>query len=295
MEHLLTEHLKVITQGITGKSGLFHTIQSHQYAPRFFGGVTPSKGGQKVEGFDVYNSVVEAKQATGAQASMVFVPPPFAKDALLEAIDAGMELVVCITEGIPVADMMEVKRFLEGSNTRLIGPNCPGIIRPNILKIGIMPGFIHKPGSVGIVSKSGTLTYEAVAQTSDLGLGQSLCVGIGGDPIIGTTFMDMLEFLEHDSATEIIVLIGEIGGDMEMQAAEYIKNHVTKPVVAFIAGQTAPKGKRMGHAGAIISGSTGSAAEKMAALADVGVAVVTSPGHIGSKVKEVADQHLKSL
>ena len=290
MEQILPDRIKVITQGITGKSGLFHTYQSHQYAPCFVGGVTPSKGGEEVKGFPVFNTVVEAKAETGANTSMVFVPPAFAKDALLEAIDAQIELIVCITEGIPVADMMVVKQALAQSSTRLIGPNCPGIIRPGHVKIGIMPGYIHQPGVVAILSKSGTLTYEAVAQTTAYGLGQSLCVGIGGDPIIGTTFMDLLGYLETDSSTQVIVLIGEIGGDMEIEAAAYIKEHVTKPVVGFIAGQTAPKGKRMGHAGAIVSGSSGSAAEKMAALELAGVKVVHSPADIGAQVKAVVDE-----
>lgn len=287
MAHILPENIKVITQGITGKSGLFHTQQSHEYAPCFVGGVTPGKGGTSVAGFDVFNSVAEAKHCTGANASMVFVPPAFAKDALLEAIAAGIELIVCITEGIPVADMMVVKGALKGSASRLIGPNCPGIIRPGQVKIGIMPGYIHQPGSVAILSKSGTLTYEAVAQTTHYGLGQSLCVGIGGDPIIGTTFMDLLAALETDPTTEVIVLIGEIGGDMEIEAAAYIKEHVTKPVVGFIAGQTAPKGKRMGHAGAIVSGGTGSAFEKITALAAAGVVIAQSPAEIGAQVKGV--------
>ena len=287
MNGLIPDNIQVITQGITGKSGLFHTIHSHKYAPRFVGGVTPAKGGKKVEGFDVFNSVKEAKDITGANASMVFVPPPFARDALLEAIEAEIELIVCITEGIPVADMMVVKKALAGSKSRLIGPNCPGIIKPGEFKIGIMPGYIHQPGCVAILSKSGTLTYEAVAQTTAHGHGQSLCVGIGGDPIIGTTFIDLLVHLEADALTKVIVLIGEIGGDMEIETAEYIKDHVTKPVVGFIAGQTAPKGKRMGHAGAIVSGASGGAREKMAALEKAGVNVAQSPADIGTKVNEV--------
>ena len=286
MQHILPRDIKIITQGITGKSGLFHTIHSHEYAPCFVGGVTPGKGGRTIENFPVFHSVLEAKQATGANASMVFVPPPFAKDALIEAIEAELDLIVCITEGIPIHDMLSVKKVLQTSSSRLIGPNCPGIIRPGVAKIGIMPGYIHKPGKVAILSKSGTLTYEAVAQTTAIGLGQSLCVGIGGDPIIGTTFIDLLDFLEQDVETEIIVIIGEIGGDLEIETADYIKQQISKPVVGFIAGQTAPKGKRMGHAGAIISGSSGSAEEKIAALEAAGVLVAHSPADIGKKVKE---------
>lgn len=279
---LLSENTKVITQGITGKSGLFHTKLSHEYAPRFVGGVTPGKGGQVVEGLPVFDTVVEAKEKTGANASMIFVPPPFAADAILEAIDAEIELIVCITEGIPVLDMVPVKKALERSNSRLIGPNCPGIITPGVCKIGIMPGHVHKPGKVGIISKSGTLTYEAVGQTSALGLGQSTCIGIGGDPIIGSNYIDLLPLFEKDPDTEAIVLIGEIGGDLEIKAAEFIKENITKPVIGFIAGQTAPKGKRMGHAGAIVSGSAGTAAEKMEALRAAGVHVVESPADIGA-------------
>ena len=284
---LLSENTKVITQGITGKSGLFHTKLSHEYAPRFVGGVTPGKGGQVVEGLPVFDTVVEAKEKTGANASMIFVPPPFAADAILEAIDAEIELIVCITEGIPVLDMVPVKKALERSNSRLIGPNCPGIITPGVCKIGIMPGHVHKPGKVGIISKSGTLTYEAVGQTSALGLGQSTCIGIGGDPIIGSNYIDLLPLFEKDPDTEAIVLIGEIGGDLEIKAAEFIKENITKPVVGFIAGQTAPKGKRMGHAGAIVSGSAGTAAEKMDALRAAGVHVVESPADIGATLVKV--------
>ncbi|MCY4443686.1 MAG: succinate--CoA ligase subunit alpha [Proteobacteria bacterium] len=287
MNLLVDENCRVITQGITGKSGLFHTVQSHDYAKRFVGGVTPGKGGQTIEGFSVFNTVMAAKASTGANASMVFVPPLFAKDALLEAIEAEIELIVCISEGIPVADMLIVKQALRGSKSRLIGPNCPGIIRPGVAKIGIMPGYIHKPGRVAIVSKSGTLTYEAVGQTTALGLGQSLCVGIGGDPIIGTDFLDVLPLLDADPGTEAIVMIGEIGGELEIEAAAYIKDHIHKPVVGFIAGQTAPKGKRMGHAGAIVSGSSGSAQEKIAALQKAGVVVAMSPADIGKVTAEV--------
>lgn len=285
MAILIDENTKVITQGITGKSGEFHTKLSHEYAPRFVGGVTPGKGGQKaVSDLPIFDSVYEAREKTGANASMIFVPPPFAADAILEAIDAEIELIICITEGIPVLDMVPVKKALDRSNSRLVGPNCPGVITPGKCKIGIMPGHIHKPGKAGIVSKSGTLTYEAVGQTTAAGIGQSSCVGIGGDPIIGTNFIDVLEMFERDPETEGIVLIGEIGGDAEIKAAQYIKENVKKPVAAFIAGQTAPKGKRMGHAGAIISGGAGTAAEKMAALKEAGCVVAETPAEIGSSL-----------
>lgn len=285
---LVNASTRVITQGITGKSGEFHTKLSHEYAPRFVGGVTPGKGGTRgVADLPIFDTVRDARKATGANASMIFVPPPFAADAILEAIDAEIELVVCITEGIPVLDMIPVKKALQRSRTRLIGPNCPGIITPGACKIGIMPGYIHKPGRVGIVSKSGTLTYEAVAQTTAAGLGQTTCIGIGGDPIIGSTFVDLLGMFEEDPQTEAIVLIGEIGGDAEIKAAAFIKENVRKPVVAFIAGQTAPKGKRMGHAGAIISGGGGGTAEaKMEALQAAGVSVSKSPAEIGTTIKK---------
>jgi succinyl-CoA synthetase alpha subunit len=283
---LVDKNTRVITQGITGKSGEFHTRLSHEYAPRFVGGVTPGKGGQKgVSDLPIFNTVHEAREKAGANASMIFVPPPYAADAILEAIDAEIELIICITEGIPVLDMVPVKKALERSKSRLIGPNCPGVITPGQCKIGIMPGHIHKVGSAGIVSKSGTLTYESVGQTTAMGIGQSSCVGIGGDPIIGTTFIDVLELFEKDPQTEGIVLIGEIGGDAEIKAAKFIKEHIKKPVAAFIAGQTAPKGKRMGHAGAIISGGSGTAAEKMAALEEAGVVVAKSPADIGASLK----------
>lgn len=286
MSILIDENTKVITQGITGNSGAFHTKLSHEYAPRFVGGVTPGKGGQKaVCDLPIFDSVAEAREKTGANASMIFVPPPFAADAILEAIDAQIELIICITEGIPVLDMVPVEKALRRSKSRLIGPNCPGVITPGKVKIGIMPGHIHLPGKAGIVSKSGTLTYEAVGQTTAAGIGQSTCVGIGGDPIIGTNFIDVLTLFEEDPATEGIVMIGEIGGDAEIKAAKFIKENVTKPVAAFIAGQTAPKGKRMGHAGAIISGSAGTAAEKMAALRDAGCIVAESPADIGGALK----------
>ncbi|MBP9708418.1 MAG: succinate--CoA ligase subunit alpha [Oligoflexales bacterium] len=282
MAILVNEKTKVITQGITGSAGQFHTKLSHEYAPRFVGGVTPGKGGQEILGMPVFDTVREAREKTGANASMIFVPPPFAADAILEAIDAEIELIVCITEGIPVLDMIPVKKALERSNSRLIGPNCPGVITPGSCKIGIMPGYIHRPGKIGIISKSGTLTYEAVNQTTLAGFGQSSCIGIGGDPIIGTSYIDLLAMFEADPQTEAIVMIGEIGGDLEIKAGRFIKENVRKPVCAFIAGQTAPKGKRMGHAGAIISGSHGTAQEKMQALRSFGVAVAESPAELGS-------------
>ena len=291
MSILVDKNTRVITQGITGKSGEFHTRLSHEYAPCFVGGVTPGKGGQKgVSDLPIFNTVHEAREKARANASMIFVPPPYAADAILEAIDAGIELIICITEGIPVLDMIPVKKALERSKSRLIGPNCPGVITPGQCKIGIMPGHIHKVGSAGIVSKSGTLTYESVGQTTAMGIGQSSCVGIGGDPIIGTNFIDILQLFEMDPQTEGIVLIGEIGGDAEIQAAKFIKEHIKKPVAAFIAGQTAPKGKRMGHAGAIISGGSGTAAEKMAALEEAGVTVAKSPADIGLALKTALEK-----
>ncbi len=282
MAILVNEKTRVITQGITGKSGEFHTRLSHEYAPRFVGGVTPGKGGEKILGLPVFDSVRAAKEKTACNASMIFVPPPFAADAILEAIDAEIELIVCITEGVPVLDMIPVYKALKTSKSRLIGPNCPGVITPGQCKIGIMPGYIHNPGNVGIISKSGTLTYEAVGQTTAAGLGQSTCIGIGGDPIIGTGFIDLLGMFEQDPETQSIVMIGEIGGDLEILAAKFIKENITKPVCAFIAGQTAPAGKRMGHAGAIISGGTGTAAEKIDALRSAGVHVAISPADIAS-------------
>ena len=281
---LVNQNTKVITQGITGKSGAFHTKLSHEYHPSFVGGVTPGKGGTTYLDLPVFDSVKDAKEKTDCNASMIFVPSAFAADAILEAIDAEIELIVCITEGIPVIDMMFVKKALTASKSRLIGPNCPGIITPGECKIGIMPGHVHKKGSIGIISKSGTLTYEAVGQTTAAGLGQSTCIGIGGDPIIGSTYNDLLMMMEEDPQTEAIILIGEIGGDLEIKAAQFIKDNIKKPVVGFIAGQTAPAGKRMGHAGAIISGSKGGAQEKIDILQQSGVAISMSPADIGKTV-----------
>jgi succinyl-CoA synthetase alpha subunit len=292
MSILVSKSTRVITQGITGKTGLFHAQQCRAYAAEcqpgvdvFVGGVTPGKGGTTVDGFPVFNSVIEAREKTGANTSMVFVPPPFCADAILEAADAGMELIVAITEGIPVMDMLRVRRGLERSASRLIGPNCPGVITPGVAKIGIMPGYIHQPGTIGIISKSGTLTYEAAWQLGRVGLGQSTAVGIGGDPINGTNYIELLKMFQDDPGTEGILMIGEIGGNAEQEAAEYIRNSVTKPVAGFIAGQTAPPGKRMGHAGAIISGGSGTAAEKMTALREAGVVVSDSPGGMGEAMK----------
>ena len=273
-------------QGITGKEGSFHTKQMVEYGTNVVGGVTPGKGGTTHEGIPVFNTVAEAVREAGANVSIIYVPPPFAADAILEAADAGMPLVVCITEGIPALDMVRVKRFLDDKGTRLIGPNCPGIISPGKCKIGIMPGHIHREGRIGVVSRSGTLTYEAVGQLTALGLGQSTAIGIGGDPIIGTTHTDALALFEADPETEGIVMIGEIGGTAEEEAAAYAREHVTKPVVAFIAGQTAPPGRRMGHAGAIIAGGKGTAAEKMSALEAAGIRVVHSPADIGTAMRD---------
>jgi len=286
MSILVNKDSKVIVQGITGSAGLFHATQCREYGTQVVGGVTPGKGGTEVEGFKVFDTVEDACKRTGANTSLIFVPAPFAMDSMIEAIDAGIELVICITEGVPTLDMVKVKQYMEGKDIRLIGPNCPGVMTPGEAKVGIMPGYIHTPGRVGIISRSGTLTYEAVWQLSELGIGQSTSVGIGGDPIIGSTFIDILKLFEEDKDTDATILIGEIGGSAEEDAAEFIKQNVSKPVVAFIAGSTAPKGKRMGHAGAIISGSSGSAKDKVAALESAGVRVCPSPAEMGETLKE---------
>ena len=290
MSILINKNTKVICQGITGSAGTFHTRGCAEYGTQMVGGVTPGKGGQEVEGLPVFDTVEEAVQQTGATATMIFVPPPFAADAILEAVDAGIEVIAAITEGVPVLDMVEVFRRVRSSNSTLIGPNCPGLITPGECKIGIMPGYIHNPGKVGIISRSGTLTYEAVWQTSNLGLGQSTCVGLGGDPIVGTSYIDLLKLYEADEQTEAILMIGEIGGTAEEEAAAFVSQHVSKPVAAFIAGATAPPGKRMGHAGAIISGGKGTAAEKKEALEAAGIVVAPTPANMGSAVQEALTQ-----
>jgi succinyl-CoA synthetase alpha subunit len=285
MSILINKNTRVLCQGITGKAGAFHTKGCKDYGTQMVGGVTPGKAGETVEGLPVFDTVAEAVEKTGANASMIFVPAAFTADAILEALDAGIKVICAITEGVPVLDMVRVYELVRRSDAVLIGPNCPGVITPGECKIGIMPGYIHKPGKVGIMSRSGTLTYEAVWQTSNLGLGQSTCIGLGGDPIVGTNFIDLFQRFEKDPQTEAILMIGEIGGTAEEEAAAYVKKHVTKPVAAFIAGRTAPPGRRMGHAGAIISGGKGTAAEKVAALQDAGIEVAASPADMGQAVQ----------
>jgi succinyl-CoA synthetase alpha subunit len=285
MSVLVDKNTKLIVQGFTGKEGTFHAQQSIAYGTNVVGGVVPGKGGSQHLERPVFDTVEQAVKATGANASVIFVPPPFAADAIMEAADAGVALVVCITEGIPALDMVKAWEFLQGKKTRLIGPNCPGIISPGKCKIGIMPASIHREGHVGVVSRSGTLTYEAVGQLTKLGIGQSTCIGIGGDPIIGTTFLDALQLFNEDPDTHAIIMIGEIGGNAEETAAAYVKAHVKKPVVGFVAGQTAPPGRRMGHAGAIIAGGSGKAEDKIAAMADAGITICSTPAELGEKVK----------
>jgi succinyl-CoA synthetase alpha subunit len=287
MSILIDKNTRVITQGITGATGLFHAQGARDYGTQMVGGVTPGKGGSTIDGFPVFDTVKEAVEKTGATASVIYVPPPFAADSIMEAVDAGVDLVCCITEGIPVLDMVKVKHFMRGKKTRLIGPNCPGIITPGECKIGIMPGYIHKPGRVGVVSRSGTLTYEAVWQLTCLGMGQSTCVGIGGDPVNGTNHLDVLRLFQADPNTDAVIMIGEIGGTSEEEAARFVKEHMTKPVAAYIAGITAPPGKRMGHAGAIISGGKGTATEKVAVLRECGISVADSPAEMAQALLKV--------
>ena len=294
MSILLHKNTRVVVQGITGSEGSFHAKQMLEYGTKVVAGVTPGKGGNNFEGIPIYNTVAEAVREQKADASVIFVPPQFAADAILESANEGIKLIVCISEGIPTKDMVYVYNAIKGKDIRLIGPNCPGIISPGKAKIGIMPGFIHKAGKVGVVSRSGTLTYEAVKQLSDLGIGQSTCIGIGGDPIIGSRFIDIIKLFNEDAATEGIVMIGEIGGSAEEEAAEFIKKNVKKPVVGFIAGRTAPPGRRMGHAGAIISGGKGTAAEKMTAMKKAGIHVVESPAEIGITMKKALDKIKKA-
>jgi len=285
MSILVNKDTRVICQGITGKSGLFHSQKCREYGTQMVGGCTPGKGGTTVDGFPVFNTVEEAVKKTGANATMIFVPPPGCGDAILEAADAGIELIIAITEGTPVLDMAKVKKLLAGKSCRLVGPNCPGVITPGECKIGIMPGYIHMPGKTGLVSRSGTLTYEAVWQLSALGIGQSTCVGIGGDPVNGTNFIDVLQMFQNDPNTDSILMMGEIGGNAEEKAAAFIKEHVTKPMAAFIAGRTAPPGRRMGHAGAIISGGGGTAEGKISALREAGVEIAESPADMGKALQ----------
>jgi len=287
MSIMINKNTKVITQGITGATGLFHAQGAREYGTQMVGGVTPGKGGTIIDGFPVFDTVKDAVEKTGASASVIYVPPPFAADSILEAVDAGIELVCCITEGIPVLDMVKVKQYMKGKKTRLVGPNCPGVITPGECKIGIMPGYIHKPGKVGVVSRSGTLTYEAVWQLTCLGLGQSTCVGIGGDPVNGTNHLDVLKMFEADPNTEAVIMIGEIGGTSEEEGAWFVKEHMTKPVAAYIAGVTAPPGKRMGHAGAIIFGGKGTATEKVAILQECGISVAASPAEMAQALLKV--------
>lgn len=288
MSVLVNKNTRVVTQGITGKTGAFHTRACREYGTQMIAGVTPGKGGQDFEGIPLYDTVHEAKKQAGANVSIIYVPPPFAADAIMEAVDADLDLVICITEGIPVLDMLKVATYMQGRRTRLIGPNCPGIITPGEAKIGIMPGFIHKPGRIGVVSRSGTLTYEAVFQLSHLGMGQSTCIGIGGDPLNGTNFIDCLKMFNEDPDTDAVVMIGEIGGDAEVQAANWVRdNKMKKPIVSFIAGATAPPGRRMGHAGAIIGGADDTAEAKFTALQAAGIHTVRSPHELGSKMKDV--------
>jgi succinyl-CoA synthetase alpha subunit len=284
---LVDKNTRLLVQGITGKEGTFHALQMRDYGTNIVGGVTPGKGGTTHEGFVVFNTVADAVGETGANVSVIYVPPPFAADAIMEAADAGVSLIVCITEGIPALDMVKAFHYVRSCGVRLVGPNCPGVISPGKCKVGIMPARIHKEGRVGVVSRSGTLTYEAVGQLTALGIGQSTCIGIGGDPVIGTTQRDAVELFNNDPDTDAIVMIGEIGGSAEEEAAEYVRQHVEKPVVGFICGQTAPPGRRMGHAGAIIAGGKGTASEKMTAMSAAGIHVVKSPADIGAKVKEV--------
>ncbi len=287
MSILINKDTRVITQGITGATGLFHAQGAREYGTQMVGGVTPGKGGTVIDGFPVFDTVRDAVAKTGATASVIYVPPPFAADSIMEAVDAGIELVCCITEGIPVLDMVKVKQYMKGKKTRLVGPNCPGVITPGECKIGIMPGYIHKPGKVGVVSRSGTLTYEAVWQLTCLGLGQSTCVGIGGDPVNGTNHVDVLRLFEADPDTEAVIMIGEIGGTSEEEGAYFVKHHMTKPVAAYIAGVTAPPGKRMGHAGAIISGGKGTATEKVAVLQECGISVAASPAEMAQALLKI--------